>query len=376
MRTPCTIIFFLALVAGQAARAEIKRIWLTHQSPDPGRLVVNWETAQPGASIVRFGADRQTMQTIGSVPMVTLHHVEMPLGPPDTVTYYRVQTGDECSAVAAVRSLPRDGLRVAVVADWQSRPPLDALLRDAPHLLLTAGDNVDGLHQPGVPGPSDNTHPYSALIDRYPELFRSTPFLPALGNHDREIRPRGPKPPAEPVYDIDATAFRTFFELPDDEWKWHFDIPEFAARFIALDMNHLSDQGTTWQTCHPVAKDSEQFAWYDKLTATPQPPFVVTIDNEQNSNVRRQAGGGWGTLLARSTIVITGFGAFAERAEVGGLTYYNTSLSGKGDRYPDPQSRLLVSEHNYLLLTFTKQPSKMTVEIKALDGRVLDRKDY
>ena len=39
---------------------------------------------------------------------------------------------------------------------------------------------------------------------------------------------------------IDATAFRRFFELPGDEWKWHFDVPDFDVRFIALDLNHIA----------------------------------------------------------------------------------------------------------------------------------------
>ena len=63
-------------------------------------------------------------------------------------------------------------------------------------------------------------------------------------------------PPQEPVYDVNATAFRTFFELPDDEWKWHFDVPGFDVRFIALDLNHTSDMGTTWQACGPETGSS------------------------------------------------------------------------------------------------------------------------
>jgi len=34
------------------------------------------------------------------------------------------------------------------------------------------------------------------------------------------------------------------------------------------------------------------------------------------------------------------------------------------------------SQDNYVLLTFTKNPSKMVVEIKGLDGKVLDRKQF
>jgi hypothetical protein len=108
----------------------------------------------------------------------------------------------------------------------------------------------------------------------------------------------------------------------------------------------------------------------------PLPPFVVTLYNERNASVRAQADGSWGEMLRRGTIAITGFGYFAERAEVDGFTCYNTSLNGKGNRYPDPKSDFLASEDSYILLTVTKNPLKMAVEIKDLDGEVLDRKEF
>jgi hypothetical protein len=194
------------------------------------------------------------------------------------------------------------------------------------------------------------------------------------GNHDREIRPRGAKPPAESVYDVDATAFRRFFELPGDEWKWHFDLPEFDLRFVALDFNHISDFGTTWQTCHAFDENSGQFRWYEKLMER-MPGFAVTLYNERNSNIRNQADGKWHQLFRHGTYCITGFGYFAERAEVDGFPYYNTALNGKGDQYPDPQSKFLAGEDSYILLTVTSG-GEMTVEIKSLAGEVLDRREF
>jgi hypothetical protein len=294
----------------------------------------------------------------------------------NTTYHYSVSTGDQASPDATFKSYPTDVLRVAVVADWQGKPELDAIQRDNVHLLLTAGDNIDCLHRLCGVGVKDCTKPYGELIDRYPDLFRSTPFMPVLGNHDREIRPRGPQPPAEPVYDVEATAFRRFFKLPGDEWKWHFDVDDFGARFVALDLNHISDMGTTWQTCHPFDRDSAQYQWYERLMSGPLPPLIVTLYNERHASVRAQAGGSWGRMLGRGTIAITGFGHFAERAEVDGFTYYNSSLSGKGDKYPDPKSKFLASENSYVLLTFTKNPLKLAVEIKNLEGRVLDHKEF
>lgn len=366
----------LALTACPPASAEITRIWLTHRTTDPGKIVVNWETAKPGNSVVRYGLSQEYTETVAVEETATLHHVEIPIPKRDTTYHYHVSTGDQTSGDATFQSYPTDLLRVAVVADWQGKPKLDAIQHDNVQLLLTAGDNIDCLHRLCGVGVRDCTKPYGELIDRYPDLFRSTPFMPILGNHDREIRPRGPKPPAEPVYDIEATAFRNFFELPGDEWKWHFDVADFGLRFVALDLNHISDMGTTWQTCHPFDRDSPQYQWYEKLTTGPLPPLVVTLYNERNASVRAQVGGSWGRMLRRGTIAITGFGYFAERAEVDGCTYYNTSLSGKGDKYPDPKSKFLASENSYVLLTFTKTPLKMAVEIKNLDGQVLDRKEF
>ncbi len=40
------------------------------------------------------------------------------------------------------------------------------------------------------------------------------------------------------------------------------------------------------------------------------------------------------------------------------------------------QQHLLPRPHPNILLTFTKQPPTMTVEIKGLDGSVLDRKVF
>ncbi len=357
----------------QTAQAEITRIWLTHRTSDPSKIVVSWESAQAGRSVVKFAAGQQPLQTVKLDDSVTLHHVEIPLVAAGAVYRYQVQTGDEQSTEATFKSYPTDELRVAVVADWQGKPKFDAILKDDIHLLCTAGDNISSLHGRCGVGVTDCVKPYSELIAAYPELFRSVPFMPALGNHDREIRPRGNQPPAEPVYDVDATAFRKFFELPGDEWKWHFDVPALDLRIVALDLNHIQDQGTTWQTCHPFHKSSEQFQWYEKLMTGSHPARVVTLHNENSGSMRNQLGGAWGSLFRQGTIAITGFGYYAERAEADGFPYYNTAL-GVGAKYPDRQSKFFESVASYVLITVTKE--KMTVQLKSLDGRVLDTKEH
>ena len=366
-----------ALLFAAPASAQVERVWLSHRSPEPDRVVVNWTSAAPGDSVVRFGTGQGEEQEVRIDGSRTLHHVEIPLADKDTTYRYSVRTGDQISPDATFKAYPTDELRVAVVADWQGKPDLSALIRDDPHLLLTAGDNVASIRGRCGAGNADCVTPYADLIDAYPELFRSVPFLPALGNHDKEVRPRGMKPPAGSVYDIEATAFRRFFELPGDEWRWRFDLPAFGVRFVALDLNHVSDFGTTWQSCHAFDRESEQFRWdREQMSGPDRPPLVVTLYNEKNSTVRGLAGGAWGEEVRKGTLAVSGFGYFAERAETDGFPCYNTSLSGKGDRYPDPQSKFLRSEDSYLLLTFRKGADQMTAELKSLKGDVLDRREW
>lgn len=364
------------LLCCSSAFAQIERVWLGHRSNDPSQLVVNWMSKEPGESVVRFGRTATYGHEVRIAKNSTIHHVEIPIEELGGVYHYSVSTGNQSSEDATFKAYPTDVLKVAVVADWQGLPDLSAIIRDDVHLLLTAGDNIPNTHQLCGAGNNECVKPYAQLIDRYPDLFHSTPFMPILGNHDKEMRPRGRKPPEEPVYDIDATAFRRFFELPDDEWKWRFDIPNFDIRFVALDLNHTSDFGTTWQACHSFKKGSPQFDWYRKVMTNRSRKFVVTLYNERNASIRTREGGTWHEMFRKGTIAITGFGYYAERAEVDGFAYYNTSLSGTGDQYPDPNSQFIKGEDSYILITITKNPSRMIVEIKGLDGSILDRKEF
>lgn len=364
----------MAALASSVSADEITRLWLTHQSHDPHKIVINWLSDEPGDSVVRFGLAAADHQTVRIEERTKLHHVEIPIDQPDATYHYTVSSGKQRSRDATFKSYPSDVLRVAVVADWQSRPDLDALRNEDVHLLLTAGDNIANLWQACGEGTRDCVKPYVELIETYPELFRSTPFMPALGNHDREIRRRGSQPPAEPVYDVDATAFRSFFALPEPEWAWYFDLPDFNLRLIALDLNHISDFGTTWQSCHDFGPGSEQLDWYQAWTNQPH-DFVVTLYNERNASVRQQAQKRWQAMFQRGTCCISGFGYFAERAEAADVTYYNTSLSGKGKPYRDPESKYLASQDSYLLLTI-ERAGPMVVEIKGLNREVLDRRTF
>ncbi len=366
----------MVLALTNCCMAAIERVWLTQRSNEPTGIVVNWETSEAGNSVVRYGLSEQYERTERIDENVTLHHVEIPLASKDVTYHYSVATGRDSSPDATFRGYPSDQLKVAVVANWHSRPNLDAIRRDDVHILMTAGDNVPNIWGAGRPGEKECMKAYGELIDAYPELFKSTIFMPVLGNHDKEVRPRGDKPPAEPVYDVNATAFREFFELPNEEWKWCFDVLGFDVRFVALDLNHISDLGTTWQACHSYKKGSEQYEWYKSLMSESRQGFIVMLYNEKNSSVRGAEGSSWREMFSKGTLCISGFGHFGEVATDGPITYYNTSLTGTGDKYPDPKSVALMGEDNYLLMTFVKKTEELTVDLKRLDGTVLHTARY
>lgn len=359
------------LFALTASAAPIERLWLTHASNDPSRIVINWETDTPNDSVVEYGTASDALnQSVISEEKVTLHHVAIPLAQKDSVYYYRVRSGADVSAVASFRGYPSRELRVAIVGDWGFAigKDMSALTKDDVHLLMTAGDNVGSLHEKGKEG----TKAYSALIDAHRELFRSTPFMPILGNHDREVTSREAKPPAHAVYDVEAKAYREFFALPGDEWKWHFDLPDFDVRFIATDLNHIQDFGTTWQTCHAWQPDSPQFQWFAKTMVASKSGFVFTLMNEKQGQVAGLTKGAWHEHFRKGSALITGFGYFADRADLAGLPYFNTCLKGDGANYKDPKSQFFAQEDNYLLLTFTAGSATMKVQFKSLRGEVLD----
>lgn len=363
----------LTLFASTLTAAPIERIWLSHTSNEPNQLVVNWETEGAGNSVVEFGTTDALGQKVVNDEKVTRHHVAIPLSDTDRLYHYRVRSGSDSSAIATFKGYPTDTLRVVIVADWGYSKVTDfrAVLKDDPHLLLTGGDNVSSLHEKGREG----TRAFSALIDSQPALFRSLPFLPILGNHDREITSRGPgpKPPAHPVYDPEATAYREFFALPDDEWKWHFDLPVFDLCFIALDLNHISGFGSHWQTCHAYDAASKQFVWYRDLMAQTKAGFVFTLINEKQTAVQSRTKGLWHEQFVKSSALVSGFGYFADHAELaGGLPYYNTCLKGDGSPYKDPQSKFFAQQDNYLLLTFQRGSPTVQVQFKNMQGEVLD----
>lgn len=157
----CGLLAFLGLIWPQPVLGQIERVWLTHKTNDPGKLVINWQTKQSGNSVVHYGLSKEYGLVVTVEESVALHHVEIPLTAKGQTYHYRVVTGIAAAAEGAFKAYLTDTLRVAVVADWQARPKLDTLLQDDPHLLLTADDNIDSLHRLCGVGVKDCVKPYA-----------------------------------------------------------------------------------------------------------------------------------------------------------------------------------------------------------------------
>lgn len=373
-------IFLLAVTCflmSLPAFGKVERVWLTHQSPDPSKIVVSWETTEPGDSVVEFGASAGLGETVTVPGSRTLHHVEIPLAKKDVVYHYRVKTGSQVSEISKFKGYPTRTLRIAVVANIRADAKLDfaAIRKENVHLLISAGDTAMQ-YQFAIEGDREATQSHSTLIDTQAELFRTTPFLASLGNLDRKIRPKGLSL-EQPAYDMEATGYRKFFALPGKEWLWTFDIPDFDLRFISVDMSHTRDFGTPEGACHPFGKDSEQLKWYEHTMNATQAGFVITLYGETSRAVRGHADGAWKRLIEKGTLGISGECYHAERTAVNGFTYYNSSVRGNGSFGIDPDAAFLDKSASYLLLTLDKDAGTMTAALKALsDGRELDRQVF
>jgi hypothetical protein len=361
-----------SLLSISSASAEVKRIWLNHQSPDPSKIVVSWQTAEPGPSLVEFGTSTALGETVSVEGSRTLHHVEIPLTQKDVVYHYRVKTGLQESSVATFKGYPTKELRIGVVANLRADAKIDlsALKKDDVHLLLSSGDTAMQYqfceeNQPGC------VESHGTLVDTQAEIFRTTPFLPTLGNLDRKIRPKSDGA-EKPAYEIPATAYRNFFALPGKEWIWTFAIPDFDLQLVSVDMNHTGDFGTPDQSCNPFDADSEQIAWYRQTMEATKAAQVITLFGETGSRVRSHAGGEWKRLIAKGTMAISGEAYHAERTRVEGIPYFNTSVRGNGTFGVDPDHDFIDPSGGYLLITLDRESGRMKVEIKALDGRVLE----
>ncbi len=374
------IVVALILCAGFSGLAEIGPIWITQSDGAATKAAINWYGTEKGEAVVRFGMDRDNLQTfrVSDPTPQNLHSVEVDISQRDVTYYYSVQTGSQTSEIKSFKGYPSKGgeLRVVVFGNlgyFRFDDKLRHLRDKEPHLLVSCGDNIPALHT-SKPVACDDISAFLKMIARDPKLFERVIFISAIGNHDREFKPRGKsRPPlAQPVYDVEAQAFRRFFAFPGAEWRWDLTIPDFDVQFLSVDSPHMNDVGTGWQACHTLDAGSEQCQWYRKMMDAATNKFVITFYNGSNLGMRRIHKGIWEKELAKGSLCVSGYGYYMEFAQTkNGLPYINTSLNA-GDHYKD-KANAVWSERvgGFLLLRFSSDET-LTSEFYSIDdGRLL-----
>ena len=382
MKTIIPVLYFL-LISTATAFGQIETVWMTHKTHTPDKIVISWLSNKPGNSIVRYGSSTDYDHKVAVNENVRLHHVEIPIPEKDVIYHYSVMTGSQKSPDKSFKGYPSDTLRIAISADFLHQHSITPILKDKIHLFVTAGDHIRwGLHSFCEPEEGSNTIPscddaFANFVDYASDILSVTPFMPSLGNHDRQIRPRTDTCSLTNTmaYDTTAAAYRRFFELPGREWLWYFDIPEFGVRFITVDDAHYVNQGDILQASHSLAADAEQTIWFDSVMAQSKDiPFVIILHNTVNVLLRQADHGNWQKRLEQCTITVSGYGYYAEREIYNEETYYNVSSVGNGPYYGDLHEGYRGNEDNYLLLTFIKSTGIMKAQLKSLEkpGTLLD----
>lgn len=384
MKSLLSLIFVLLCVPFAAADDGFPHVWITFSRSDAECVTISWTVPAQvqNSSVLRYGvtescpnvAEFRTEET----PEFHICCAEIEIGDAETI-FYQLESCENHAPVYSFRTCRgADPLKIAVVGNAHGQRLPDALRVLDPEIVATAGDNVPTLRNDrGVPA-RENVRPFLDFLAQNRDFLATRIFMPTLGNHDREIAPRGERIPGDSVsYDVSAAAYLRVFPLPDPGWTWYVDFPAYSARLVSLDLNHTSDFGTTLQTSHDWHASAPMFAWYREAMATAATrDFTITLQNEASS-VRNRENGAWAEQFTRGTCTLTGFGHFGERVETrDGNTFYNTSLIGRGDRYPDAQSAALYSRDNFAFLTLDPA-GPLTVQLRAADdGEVLDEKTF
>lgn len=361
------VFAILLFLNGAVFSQEIDTLWLTFSNETPEKVTVCWLTETAGDSTVCFGEETRTQ-----ADSETLHQVEISMPPENGRFTYHVETrtadGVLRSRPHTLAGFPTEEFRVIFLGNLHCKklPPTVAAAK--PNLLVSCGDNIPCLHAKGLSKEqaAQNLQPFARLVKNNADLFAETVFMSVPGNHDREIAPRGPRVPGpSQFYDTSAAAFRRFFPLPGERWRWTLAVPRFSLRIIGLDLNHVSDFGTSLETCHSWKKEDEQFAWYQNRVNNAEERILVTVQNEKCSTVRGLDGGAWTPLIRKNAFFIAGFGNYAERTVLDGTTYFNTSTYGRGDKYPEPKNAFFAGIDNFLLLTV--KDGKAAAQLRNLD---------
>ena len=384
------------LHAQEKPKPGIDCVWLTHSEPTADSVTICWMSPEPGESRLKIALEGEPEKEIVVEGERTLHQVKVPIALGTKRYQYQVFTGDKSSVPRRFKQYPdlrEPGaeLRVIIIGNrgywnvkernWNAVYALNA------HLGVSVGDNVPLLYDAEHVGEAavHNLARYVRLIRSQMTWFATTPFMPVMGNHDHQIRDRKivekrplteeekKNPVAVAAYDVEGTAFREFFPLPDNRWTWHWNVPNTNVQFIGLDLNHDRDYGTTYGSCHAYHPESEQYKWFAKTIADTPDKIRVVLHNSAHSVGTHNDNALW-KLFNQCMVIFSGnsYIAARDRMKAGNLCY-TTSLRGLATaKFRQGETFYSEGIDNFTLLTITAD--KIRIELRKLeDGSVLDK---
>jgi len=210
------------------------------QGATQDEMIIIWETARPGISVVEYGLSLPCTQRSTEGSLATLHEIRLSGLTPQTAYFYRVRTleadgteivGEDLTFQTAV--LPESPFAFTVIGDTQKNPAVIEKLQTfaftlRPNFEIHLGDVVDK-------GPDRDEWVKEFLPASWPLMSRVCMF-PAIGNHEEN-----------------HSNYYNYFALPSPECWYTYTYGN--AQFFVLDTNK------------PVDAESEQYRWLDSELA-------------------------------------------------------------------------------------------------------------
>jgi len=274
----------LALSALHAATTIVRGPYL--QSATPTSMVVRWRTDATEASVVSFGAERGKLTNVARSEGVSVEHVVQLTGLQPATTYYysvgavplpppsaeKKSSGEDAPGRASVYSFttppvagPAKPSRIWVLGDPGTKNSVQAAVRDVymkytgsrpTDLWLMLGDNA-------YPDGTDADY-QKAVFEMYPQMLRTSPLWPALGNHD--AKSANSITQSGVYYDIFTlpTRAQAGGAMSGTEAYYSFDYANI--HFICLD-SHDSDRST----------DGAMMQWLKADLAATQRDWIIAF---------------------------------------------------------------------------------------------------
>jgi len=213
-------VVLLSLLPGSGG-GEVVRGPVLHASTD-GSMTISWDTSENVIGELLYGLAEPDESAVESSPgthhVITLHGLE-----PDSLYRYRI-AGEAGTAIGGTFRAGRAGSRFAftVAGDTRSRPffhrvVLDRVLALRPDLHINTGDLVES---------GEEAVEWDIFFRVEKDLLRHVPFLPVIGNHDKD----------------ENTFYDSLWCLPGVRDNPIFFSLRFAnALFLVLDYEEISD---------------------------------------------------------------------------------------------------------------------------------------